>query len=49
MAIRLDFLDEGDGLARLVVDQGPHSPEIREDARKGWGSSCIKLDTLLAG
>ncbi|MBB5868040.1 uncharacterized protein YndB with AHSA1/START domain [Allocatelliglobosispora scoriae] len=45
--MRLEFHDEG-GKTRLVVRQGPFTPEFLEMSREGWNSSFTKLDTLLA-
>lgn len=47
MQIRLEFHDE-DRKTRLVLRQGPYTPEIEKMARQGWESSFTKLDTLLA-
>ncbi len=47
MQIRLEFHDE-DGKTRLVLRQGPYTPEVEDMARQGWESSFTKLDTLLA-
>jgi uncharacterized protein YndB with AHSA1/START domain len=46
--VRLEFHDEGDK-TRLVLRQGPYSPEMENNARAGWESSFTKLDALLAG
>jgi uncharacterized protein YndB with AHSA1/START domain len=48
MRIRLEFHDEGGGKTRLVLRQGPYTPEVEELSRQGWTSSFTKLDTLLA-
>lgn len=48
MQMRLEFHDEGDGMTRLVVRQGPYTAEMRPMADMGWNSSFTKLDTLLA-
>jgi uncharacterized protein YndB with AHSA1/START domain len=47
MRMRLEFHDE-DGKTRIVLRQGPYTPEIEEMARQGWESSFTKLDALLA-
>ena len=47
MTVRLEFHDEG-GKTRLVLRQGPYSPEVEGQAREGWNSSFTKLDALLA-
>jgi uncharacterized protein YndB with AHSA1/START domain len=47
MRMRIEFHDEG-GKTRLVLRQGPYSPEWESNAREGWGSSFGKLDALLA-
>jgi uncharacterized protein YndB with AHSA1/START domain len=47
MQIRLEFHDE-EGRTRLVLRQGPYTPEVEEMARQGWQSSFTKLDSLLA-
>jgi uncharacterized protein YndB with AHSA1/START domain len=47
MQIRLEFHDE-DGKTRVVLRQGPYTPEVEEMARQGWESSFTKLDKLLA-
>ena len=49
MRVRLEFHDAGEGRTRLVVRQGPYSPDFLEMARAGWESSFTKLDRLLAG
>ena len=35
-------------VARLVVEQGPHTQFMIGMAEQGWGSSFTKLDVLLA-
>lgn len=47
MRMRLEFHDE-DGKTRIVLRQGPYTPEIEDMARQGWESSFTKLDALLA-
>jgi uncharacterized protein YndB with AHSA1/START domain len=47
MRVRLEFHDEG-GKTRLVLTQGPYTPEFEGMAREGWGGSFGKLDALLA-
>lgn len=48
MRMRIEFHDEPGGRTRIVITQGPYSPEWESDAREGWGSSFTKLDALLA-
>lgn len=48
MHVRIEFHDEEGGRTRLVLRQGPYTPEMEANARAGWTSSFIKLDTLLA-
>jgi uncharacterized protein YndB with AHSA1/START domain len=48
MYLRIEFHDEPDGKTRIVLRQGPYSPEWESGAREGWGSSFAKLDKLLA-
>jgi uncharacterized protein YndB with AHSA1/START domain len=48
MRLRIEFHDEPGDRTRIVLTQGPYSPEWESDAREGWGSSFTKLDTLLA-
>jgi uncharacterized protein YndB with AHSA1/START domain len=48
MYVRLEFHDE-DGKTRLVLRQGPYTPEMEDMARQGWESSFTKLDKVLAG
>jgi uncharacterized protein YndB with AHSA1/START domain len=48
MHLRLEFHDEN-GKTRLVLRQGPYTPEMEEMARQGWESSFTKLDKVLAG
>jgi uncharacterized protein YndB with AHSA1/START domain len=48
MRMRIEFHDEPGNKTRIVLTQGPYSPEWESDAREGWGSSFTKLDTLLA-
>jgi uncharacterized protein YndB with AHSA1/START domain len=47
MRMRVEFHDEPGGRTRLVLTQGPYTPEISEMARAGWTSSFAKLDKLL--
>jgi hypothetical protein len=35
-------------MTRIVLRQGPYSPEMKNNARDGWESSFTKLDALLA-
>jgi uncharacterized protein YndB with AHSA1/START domain len=46
-SMRLEFYDEGDK-TRIVLRQGPYSPDMKNNARDGWESSFTKLDALLA-
>jgi uncharacterized protein YndB with AHSA1/START domain len=46
--MRVEFHDEGGGKTRLVLRQGPYSPENESNARVGWESAFTKLDALLA-
>jgi uncharacterized protein YndB with AHSA1/START domain len=46
-SMRLEFHDEGDK-TRIVLHQGPYSPDMKNNARDGWESSFTKLDALLA-
>src|SRR5262249_32642563 len=48
MRIRLEFHDAGPGRTRLVIRQGPYTPDVQQMARLGWESSFTKLDALLA-
>jgi len=48
MRMRIEFHDEPDGRTRLVITQGPYTPEMVEMAREGWNSSFTKLDKILA-
>jgi uncharacterized protein YndB with AHSA1/START domain len=49
MRVRIEFHDEEGGRTRLVLRQGPYTPEWESNAREGWASSFTKLDTLLSG
>lgn len=49
MQVRIELHDEGGNKTRLVLRQGPYTPEVEEMARQGWTSSFTKLDALLAG
>lgn len=49
MRMRLEFHDDGGSKTRLVLRQGPYTPDVEAMAREGWGSSFTKLDALLAG
>ena len=49
MRVRIEFHDEEGGRTRLVLRQGPYTPEWESSAREGWASSFTKLDTLLSG
>lgn len=48
MYMRLEFHDEAGGKTRLVIRQGPYTPEMEPMARAGWESSFTKLEPLLA-
>jgi uncharacterized protein YndB with AHSA1/START domain len=48
MRLRIEFHDEPGDRTRIVLTQGPYSPEWESGAREGWGSSFTKLDALLA-
>jgi uncharacterized protein YndB with AHSA1/START domain len=48
MRMRIEFYDEPGEKTRVVLTQGPYSPEWESGAREGWGSSFTKLDALLA-
>jgi uncharacterized protein YndB with AHSA1/START domain len=47
MRMRIEFHDETGGRTRLVLTQGPYTPDFIEMATEGWGSSFTKLDKLL--
>ncbi|GGK21807.1 hypothetical protein GCM10010124_12870 [Pilimelia terevasa] len=47
LTMRVEFHDEG-GKTRLVIRQGPFTPELAEMTRQGWESSFTKLDRALA-
>lgn len=47
MRMRIEFHDEPGGKTRVVLTQGPYTPEWEGPAREGWGSSFTKLDALL--
>jgi uncharacterized protein YndB with AHSA1/START domain len=47
MRMRIEFYDAEGGRTRLVLTQGPYTPEIEDQAREGWNSSFTKLDKLL--
>ena len=47
MRMRIEFHDEPGGKTRLVLTQGPFSPEFAEMTREGWNSSFTKLDKIL--
>jgi uncharacterized protein YndB with AHSA1/START domain len=47
MTLRVEFHDDG-GKTRIVLRQGPYTPEMGDGARVGWESSFGKLDALLA-
>ena len=48
MPLRLEFHEEEGGRTRLVVHQGPYTPDFENMARMGWEGSFTKLDALLA-
>jgi uncharacterized protein YndB with AHSA1/START domain len=48
MFLRIEFHDEPGGRTRIVLRQGPYSPDWASGAREGWGSSFAKLDKILA-
>jgi uncharacterized protein YndB with AHSA1/START domain len=47
MYLRIEFHDTDDGKTRIVLRQGPYSPEWESGARAGWNSSFAKLDKIL--
>lgn len=47
LTLRIELSDEG-GRTKLVLRQGPLSPEMEGNSRVGWESSFTKLDALLA-
>jgi uncharacterized protein YndB with AHSA1/START domain len=48
MRLRLEFYDEEGGRTRLVLRQGPYTPDFAEGATEGWASSFAKLDKVLS-
>jgi uncharacterized protein YndB with AHSA1/START domain len=48
MRMRIEFHDEPGDKTRVVLTQGPYTPQWESSAREGWGSSFTKLDALLA-
>jgi uncharacterized protein YndB with AHSA1/START domain len=48
LRMRIEFYDEPGDKTRIVLTQGPYSPEWESGASEGWGSSFTKLDALLA-
>jgi len=48
MTMRLEFHDADGGGTKLVIQQGPYTPELEPMAKAGWESSFTKLDALLA-
>ena len=46
---RLEFHDDDDGKARLVLREGPHPAGMADLARQAWQTMFPKLDALLAG
>lgn len=48
MTMRVEFRDVEGGGTRLVIQQGPYTPELEPAAKAGWESSFTKLDALLA-
>lgn len=47
LTLSVEFLPEGGG-TRLELRQGPYTPDIEEDARRGWEESFTKLDAQLS-
>ena len=47
LRLRLEFHEEPGGKTRLVLRQGPFTPELVEQTTVGWESSFTKLDLLL--
>ena len=47
--LRVEFHDEPGGRTRIVLTQGPYSPEWSSAASQGWESSFTKLDKLFVG
>jgi uncharacterized protein YndB with AHSA1/START domain len=47
MRLRIEFYDEAGGRTRIVLRQGPYTPEWAEMSQAGWTSSFDKLDKLL--
>jgi uncharacterized protein YndB with AHSA1/START domain len=48
MYLRLEFQDEPASRTLLELRQGPFTQDAAGDARRGWESSFLKLDELLA-
>jgi uncharacterized protein YndB with AHSA1/START domain len=48
MHVRIEFHDEEGGRTRLVLRQGPYTPEWESAALEGWNSSFTKLDKLFS-
>lgn len=49
MTMRLEFHDEDGGKkTRIILHQGPYTPEVHDMAREGWESSFTKLDAIIA-
>ena len=46
MHLRIEFHDEPEGRTRIVITQGPYTPEMEGMAREGWNSSFTKLDKI---
>ncbi|GGJ94876.1 hypothetical protein GCM10010123_25900 [Pilimelia anulata] len=49
LTLRVEFHDEGGAKTRVVIRQGPFTPEFEEMTRQGWTSSFTKLERVLAG
>jgi len=47
MYLRIEFSDTGDGRTRIVLRQGPYTPDWESSARDGWGTSFDKLELIL--
>ena len=48
MTRRVEFHEEPGDRTRLIIRQGPFPDEVADMARKGWLTSFLKLDRLLA-
>jgi uncharacterized protein YndB with AHSA1/START domain len=47
MYLRIEFFGEDGGRTRVVLRQGPFTPEWASGAREGWTTGFTKLDKLL--